>query len=270
MLLLSIPLTSVATADTSANWVDHASAGPFTCRSEFRLGSGRELLDELAQLGADIERILELRTGEEPIQLNLFRSRRRYAKYLSHRVPEAINRRALYVRGPDMGRVYVYKHWSYATDVRHECTHALLHSTLPFVPLWLDEGLAEYFEVKASKRVDDHPHLGSLKTRLLFGWKPDLTSLESKRSFSELTEEGYRESWAWVHFLLHRSAATRKVLVAYLRDIDSGRPPGPLSQRIGQEIPNAEGQLIDHLKGWGKVTFSRTPSRRRFGSVLGN
>lgn len=226
-------------------------------------------MNELARLAADVESTLKIKAGNQPIQLNLFRNRRRYAAYLSDRVPEGINRQALYVQGPDMGRVYIYKHWSYDTDVRHECTHALLHSALPYVPLWLDEGLAEYFEAPPAKRVDDHPHLGSLRTRLWFGWKPDLSSLESKSDFSELTENDYRESWAWVHFLLHHSSDTREVLITYLRDISEGAPPGRLSQRIDQNVPNAEAKLIEHIKGWGKFTFSQTLSSSPLGSALG-
>ncbi len=263
VLLWGACLASLSTANAAGDWVDRASIGPFNCRSEFRLGRRQQLMDELAQLGADIESTLEIKSGNQPIQLNIFRNRRRYAAYLSARVPEGIGRQALYVQGPDMGRVYVYKHWSYPTDIRHECTHALLHSSLPYVPLWLDEGLAEYFEATPSQRVYDHPHLGSLRTRLWFGWKPNLGSLESKRSFSELTEHDYRESWAWVHFLLHRSSGTREVLLTYLRDIGSGSPPGRLSKRIAQNIPNAEAQLIEHLKTWGKSSFSETLSSSR-------
>ena len=48
-------------------------------------------------------------------------------------------------RGP--GKVFAYKSKALPVDVRHEGTHGLLHAALPMVPLWLDEGLAEYFEV---------------------------------------------------------------------------------------------------------------------------
>ena len=43
----------------------------------------------------------------------------------------------------------VYTYWGnrIQQDLRHELTHAILHSVLKDVPLWLDEGLAEYFEV---------------------------------------------------------------------------------------------------------------------------
>ena len=45
-----------------------------------------------------------------------------------------------------------------AVDLRHETTHAVLHGLLPMVPLWLDEGLAEYFEAPEANRLQRHPH----------------------------------------------------------------------------------------------------------------
>ena len=38
------------------------------------------------------------------------------------------------------------------TDLRHELTHALLHGVLKDVPLWLDEGLAGFFELPPDAR----------------------------------------------------------------------------------------------------------------------
>ncbi|GIT30210.1 MAG: hypothetical protein Ct9H300mP1_22560 [Planctomycetaceae bacterium] len=48
-------------------------------------------------------------------------------------------------------------------DLRHEFTHGVLHSSLKRVPLWLDEGLAEYFEVVG-------PKPGGVNTEYPTGW----------------------------------------------------------------------------------------------------
>jgi hypothetical protein len=251
--LVTSAVVGVQTSDASDNWIDHAAADPFVCRSEFRLHDGQQLMRELKQLESDIQSLLELSPGQRPIQLNLFRGRRSYAGYMSARVPDAAGRKAIFVEGPDMGRVYVYKSLSQETDIRHECTHAVLHGSLPYVPLWLDEGLAEYFEVEATKRIAANPYLRSLKPRLLFGWKPNLPALEAKQHFSELTEDDYREAWAC--FLAHRSDDSRTVLIEYLRDIQSGAPPGPLSERIATHIPDAESQLVEHFQRFGQFKF---------------
>ena len=42
-------------------------------------------------------------------------------------------------------RLTVYAYWGdrVAEDLRHEVTHGYLHTMVPHVPLWLDEGLAQ-------------------------------------------------------------------------------------------------------------------------------
>src|SRR5947199_3220316 len=69
------------------------------------------------------------------------------------RYPDLPKRRAFFVAQPrtvgGTDDLLVYTFWGdrVRQDLRHELTHALLHCVLKDVPLWLDEGLAEYFEV---------------------------------------------------------------------------------------------------------------------------
>lgn len=233
-------------------WAETRSIGVFQLRSEFRLGdeAGQRLLNEMARLQADIEELLNIQAGTDPIEVNLFRGKSSYVAYLRPRVPEGASRPALFVQGNDMGRVYVYRRWGFEQDVRHECTHAVLHNALPYVPLWLDEGLAEYFEVPADQRPSGNPHLSELKRRVLFGWSPDLKRLETLGSLTDMGAGEYRESWAWVHFLLHGPPEVRQVLSDYLYDIAHGRLAGQLSDRLAVHVPQADKELVSHLRRW--------------------
>jgi hypothetical protein len=235
-----------------AQWVDQRTAGEFEIRSEFELtdSEGRDLVAEIGRLRRDVESLLAIRASEEPIQVNLFRTSSTYRQHLAQRVPEAMSRPALYVKGADIARVYVFRRRGFATDVRHECTHAVLHNALPFVPLWLDEGFAEYFETEPENRSSGHPHLRSLKRSILFRWKPDLSRLESLTDLSQMGEEEYRESWAWAHFMLHGPAEVRQTLSDYLYDIEQGVDEGRLSERLRLVDPNIERRLIVHFRNW--------------------
>ena len=68
-------------------------------------------------------------------------------EYLTRNFPSVPSRRAFFLETDT--RLAVYAHWSdrVAEDLRHEVAHGYLHSVVPGLPLWLDEGLAEYFEV---------------------------------------------------------------------------------------------------------------------------
>ena len=222
----------------------------FEIRSEFSLSdnSGQALLTEFQRLRTDVETTLGLEAANDPIEVNLFANRRSYQDFLSVRVPEGASRVALFVKGTDRGRVYVYRHRGYETDIRHECTHAILHNALPYVPLWLDEGLAEYFEVPASQRATGHSHLSSVHRAMFLRWNPSLTDLESRSDLTEMTGSDYRDSWAWAHYLLHGPIESRQVLSNFLYDIRTGNPAGMLSERLAQDVPGARSQLTRHFK----------------------
>ena len=229
-------------------WVDGRVFGPFVCRAEFSLDPWQGLLAELGQLQRDLVVYLGVPPARQPIELYLFRDKRSYDQYLKRYLPAAPYRRALYIKQQGPGQVFAYRSREFQTDLRHECTHALLHSALPVVPLWLDEGLAEYFEVPGNQREFDNPHLRTLRWNLRFGIFPKLENLEKKSRVPEMGRSEYRYSWAWVHFMLHGRRDAHEELVGYLADLRRGAPPGLLSQRIGRRVPNLRSRFIEHFK----------------------
>lgn len=235
---------------SASEWVDSHVAGPFECQAEFELGDYRETIDRLDGLRNDISATLSLELTAEPIEILLFRSRRSYVNYVSQRIPQGAGRQALFVKSPDLSRVYVYRHREMETDLRHEGTHAILHAMLPYIPMWLDEGLAEYFEVEQQARASDNPHQFRVKLGVRFGVYAHLTTLESKRELNDMDAADYRQSWAWVHFMLHGPPEAQSALRAYLADIRGGNPPGPLSQYLVRRVPHLERQFTAHFRSW--------------------
>ena len=65
-----------------------------------------------------------------------------------------------------------------------------------------------------------------------------------------MTADDYRDSWAWVHFMLHGPPEVRQVLSNYLYDIRIGNPSGQLSERLAREVPGVNGMMIQHFKEW--------------------
>ena len=146
--------------------------------------------------------------------------------------------------------VFAYRGEDFETDVRHECAHALLNASLPMVPLWLDEGLAEYFEVVPGRRTSGSPHLTMIKWNARLGRVPSLESLEQLHELSDMTSTHYRSAWAWIHFMLHGPEPARQELIRYLADIRDFIPPGQLSHRLHRRMPDLEQQFAKHFKNW--------------------
>jgi len=236
----------------SQAWADHRTHGPFQFHATFPLASLTPLFQELSSLELELQRTLAVPPARKVIDVYLFDDEDSYRETLTGLYPRVPYRRALYVQRGGQGSVYAYWQPDLAVDVRHECTHALLHNNLSMVPLWLDEGLAEYFEMPEPQRAFGHPHLSKLRWNLRFGMVRDLESLESCQGLEDMGGVEYRFSWAWVHFMLHGPLPAHRVLVHYLRDIHRGDPPGRLSERLRAAIPQLDEQLVAHFKQWEK------------------
>ncbi|MDZ4689647.1 MAG: hypothetical protein SH850_31605 [Planctomycetaceae bacterium] len=247
-ILTALVCASLPVAVSAAGWVDEQQHGIFVFRSDFPLRDATEVVADLGELQKDIEATLDIRCQSKPIEIYLFRNRWAYTSYVRKHVPDGDGRQALFVAGNDVGRVYAYRRPELDTDLRHETTHALLHNALPYVPLWLDEGLAEYFENPAVLRVDGNAHARNLALALRLGGKMNLAELEAKRKLTEMGGPEYREAWGWVHFLLHGPPEARAVLDEFLTTIPTGREPTPLSISLRRRIPDVDRRIVEHLR----------------------
>lgn len=250
-LLAFIILASLGNCATAADWTDSRISGPFICRADFNLTEVQGVLDSFAALQTDLVQLLGVAPAKEPIEIYLFHDKATYAAYMKRYLPDVPNRRAVYVKGQGPGRVFAFWSPEVEVDLRHECTHALLHASLPLVPLWLDEGLAQFFEVGAARRAGGHPHLDAIRRNVrwgLWGRVPKLETLESKVKVADMGSNEYRDSWAWVHFMLLGPPAAREELKAYLADIQHNTPPGRLSTRLANRLPQLDALYVEHFQ----------------------
>lgn len=228
-------------------WPDEHRDPPFYYHADFSLQRYHGLLRSVSDLQSEVPRVLGLQTLDEPVHLFLFARHRTYQLYVKKYFPTVPNRPALFIKQRGPGMVFARLSPEFATDLRHETTHAVLHGILPMVPLWLDEGLGEYFEVASHHRISGNPHLRRLQVMAQQGPLPEMEPLEQLSDLSQMGPEHYRAAWAWVHFMLHHSQESHNVLVSYLRDIEASSPPGDLSRRLRSRIPRLQSQFAQHF-----------------------
>jgi hypothetical protein len=251
-LLASIALVLATSSllPAAEHWVDTRQSGPFICQAAFSLKEYEPLLAELQELQPELMRILGVSPAPEPVYIYLFSDAKSHRRFLEENYPDVPYRPALFVKEGGMAGVYAYRHDALAVDLRHECTHALLHASLPMVPLWLDEGLAKYFEVPKEQRAFDHPYFGSLRWDMRLGMIRTVDDLERRRELAEMGAGEYRSSWAWVHFMLHGPAPAHATLVNYLTDIRRGEIAGNLSEQLESATPGSTERMVQHFKHW--------------------
>ncbi len=254
LCLAAFPLVSLAAA--ADRWPDEYSTGPFVYHADFPLSSLRPMLDGVHDLQQDVPATLGINRVQEPIHVFLFGQRDTYQNYVRHYFPTVPQRRALFIKERGPGMVFAHNSKLLPIDLRHETTHAVLHSVLPMVPLWLDEGLAEYFEVASDRRAFENPHFKPVRRNAIWGRAPDLTKLEQITELSRMQAGHYRDAWAWVHFMLHGPSEARSVLQQYLLDIQAHVPPGTFSDRLRRDIPDCRQRFVRHFQSWKRYPCS--------------
>jgi hypothetical protein len=247
----------LAARSTASEWPEVRIAGPFIIRADYPLKNGESFLNGLSSLHKELDQTLRLPRPKTPIEVYLLHDEATYRRYLQRLYPQLRTRQAFYIQEKGMGRLFARAGPQLETDVRHEAVHALLHAGLAYVPLWLDEGLATYFELPPPKRIQENPYLTGLEWNLYLGVLPKLERLESLENPTTMSKGDYRDCWAWTHFLLHGPPAARDELFRYLRDLKSPPMPSPLSRRLARNVPDLQQQLKTHLLTLGKIVKSK-------------
>ncbi|MEA1950173.1 MAG: DUF1570 domain-containing protein [Planctomycetota bacterium] len=218
--------------------------------SDFELPANHRLLDDLIARSGDLSRELSLPSSDEPIHVYLFEDSQQYNSFMRVRHPNAPPTRAAFHETDT--RLQVYAHWGdrVAEDLRHEVMHGYIHSVVPNAPLWLDEGLAEYFEVPRGTGGLNRTHVAWLASHLRAGdWRPDLDRLERLSPAEGMTRGDYAEAWAWVHFLLQSKDRTRRELLGnHLRRLRQHGSSEPISTVLGRFDQRASDELVVHIQ----------------------
>ena len=220
--------------------------GPYIICTNDRLEVDAPVVRQLQSLEKQVQDTLGLKVdpGEHPVEVYILDDRKSFDHFLTFYYPDLPHRRAFFLANGNQRVVYTFFGDRLEEDIRHEATHALLHVAIGDIPLWLDEGLAEYFEGPADRKGLNPEHVARLPGDLAAGWAPDLARLESLRSVRQMTPRDYRESWAWVHYFLNEGQSQKAALLSYLGDLKNSPEPRPISGRL--EGPTAP-PMLAHL-----------------------
>jgi hypothetical protein len=246
-----------ATATATGSWTtasdlpsrSEVAAGQLVIHADFPLAEQHRIVRDLEQLRVDVSQTLDMPISDEPVHLYLFESPQRYEAFVARQFPAFPARRAFFVETDTTLAVFAAWQDRVAEDLRHETTHGYVHAVVPTVPLWLDEGIAEFFEVPRADAGLHRGHVAHLAGRIIEGtWRPDLQRMESLASAGELSQDHYAEAWCWVHWLLRTTPERRRLLQDHLAAIrrDTATPPLSLALR---HVPGIPADLAATLRG---------------------
>jgi hypothetical protein len=220
-------------------------SGPFIIFSNFLMNDDPPALRCLQALERDMKKHLDFtpRLDTEPVEIYVLDDRDAFAHFLKFYYPELPPRRAFFLAQGSQRIVYTYSSPRLEEDLRHEATHAVLHGSFGDLALWLDEGLAEYFELDLAQPGAELERVDYFARDLAGGWSPDLPRLESLNDIRQMTPRDYREAWAWVHLFLNESQAEKAVMLASLGSLNEA----PHTLRLEEKGATNE-RLVAHIK----------------------
>jgi hypothetical protein len=223
--------------------------GPYVVYTNAPIAPEAVAIRELQSLERELEAALGVRVepGDHPIEVYILGDRPAFEHFLKFYYPELPSRRAFFLAQGERRVVYTYFGDHLKVDLRHEATHALLHVAAAELPLWLDEGLAEYFEDPAQRGLNGE-HLAKLPDDFKQGWTPDLRRLEAIKDVRLMSPRDYREAWAWVHYMLDGQKADKTALLGYLADLRTTRKSESLSERLLASGENPGTKLVAHIE----------------------
>ena len=209
---------------------------------------------------------------EFPLVIVMFRTKQEFQAY--RKMPEGmlayyngVNNRVFMYQYSDVNREAPLIAAKQATStVAHEGVHQILHNIgvqkrLSTWPLWISEGLAEYFAPTSSGLRSKWKGVGrpnELRMRELFlhlRKRPhagDGSLIEAAVKSSDFDSIDYAVSWSMVHFLLTKH---KSEFINYLRDVSRDQPlektPKEL-QRFGKHfgygLAKLEKDMLRHIR----------------------
>ncbi len=140
----------------------------------------------------------------------------------------------------------------------HEYTHLLVRNAVRTLPVWLNEGLAEYYSTyqlidrgkAATVGRAQRDHILLLRERYL----PIATLIDVDQS-SPMYNEGerrtifYAESWALTHYLMVARPNGGEAINRYVRELAEGRPPmEAFTNAFGKTPVELDNELRGYLR----------------------
>jgi tetratricopeptide (TPR) repeat protein len=229
---------------------------------------GREVAKRFEEMRGIFALIFHKSTARVPVPLQIvaFRSQDEFIRYVPLWKGKPVSLTGFYQHADDRDFIGIdlSSNDPYGT-VFHEYAHLLLRGNFPMMPLWFEEGFAEYFstlrvankQFELSGVPENYPALLSSSK-----WMP-ITALFSAQRNSDVYNEAdrrsifYAESWLAVHYLLSNDRVLDAAKYLQLTQIQNVPVADAIQQAFSVDAATFEKQLRQHLNS--KLMGTRAP-----------
>ena len=263
--IAGIVMLAIVARPAHAQTFHAVTVEPFVIITDFPFPQAPQVRDHLVSLGERLHAELGLKPVRETVKIYLLKSPERYQKLLLAVMPQLqvgdTQRHGVFLRRRgEMPAMFVLWSDRVGTVLRHEFTHATLSANVANPSIWLDEGIASYYEAESLAAANLYRETLEPRLAASSAWTPDLARLERLRQMPEMGPMEYAESWSWIRFLLSGPPEVRDLLPKYLAQAASDNNPRPLSASLSQIYSSPATPLSDQWRH--HFTASSEPSKR--------
>lgn len=254
-----LPATDFKPPPTTERWIELRTAN-FRFVSNAGPAATREVARDLEELRAVIVRLGRLeRRSELPTSIYLFKSQRSFAPFKTRWDGRPAPISGYFLSRAEGGFIALAADSRDASAiVFHEYVHALAAENRWWLPVWLSEGLAEFYQtftIAGDRAVIGLPvrsHLNRLRGRTLVPFDQLLVVDLDSPLYNERDRKSdfYAQSWALTHYLLLGEPERRAQLRDYLELLRAGAPEvEAFRAAFDCDHPTLEAELRRYLKG---------------------
>ncbi len=204
---------------------------------------------------AGIAAFLNLDPPERPAKVLLFGSRRALRRYLEKESPHQAGAAAACFVTREAHVIVLCRSWRTSETLRylrHELAHYVLTAHFYRVPPWINEGLAQFFELGPPYGRPHPPCLKRLAGQLRGGEGQILSWVVALPEGVRFGEREYAQAWGLTHFLLTQSRYGVTAVRLYLEAVNSGADPveqfGKIFGRSPHEMESSWREHVLRLK----------------------
>jgi tetratricopeptide (TPR) repeat protein len=260
--LLALASCAVPARAAEPTWTSVTSAN-FVLIGDASERDIRQVALQLEQFRETLGRLLPAARvpSETPTIVYVFSTDKAYRPYKPLYKGKPMDVAGYFVRPPDANFVAlpVERGQEGFPIIFHEYTHLLLSHAIKSPPIWLGEGLAEYYstfrlvsdgrQAQIGRPIDYHvlllrEHFLPLADLLTVGRQSPLYNESDARSIL------YAESWAWIHFLLMGDPPRTRQLMALVNAQMAGTPvDAAFRSAFGTDPATFQAELLRYVRG---------------------
>ncbi len=241
------------------SWIELETAH-FTLFSNAGESTTRRVALDLEELRAalDVLTTFELH-APIPTAIYVFKSQRSFTPYKTRYKGRAADLTGYFLSRTDRNYIAMTADSRRASEIMyHEYVHYVMDNNLWYLPPWLAEGLAEFYQTfevagdRVSIGLPNPWHLRRLQGRTLIPLRELLEVGFDSPLYNESMRKSdfYAQSWAVTHYLLLGNVDRRRQLSDYLTRLRAGESPvEAFSDAFSDSFDTLDGEVRHHIRG---------------------